>query len=308
MTLKTSLNSKIGTGAFTVDVEDGVSIAMRDAFHKVVPQTDRVVRTTQNILELLDKHQTKGTFFILGEVAQDFPKLITEIADLGHEIGVHGYHHLQFFRMTPTKAKEELSSAKKLIEDITGNEVKGHRAPAFSIIPKTAWGLEVISEVGFQYDSSIIPIKSSRYGWAGFPKDIVTMTLESGKSIIEVPISTVNYFGKSVPFSGGSYMRLFPKWFIQSIFEKQSKNRPIIHYMHPYELDTTPYPTYYFEELKKSTLLKELKMRSNWINRGSVYDKLDTILNRHSFTTLHNIIEKANENQSISSLNIKDCF
>src|SRR5690625_2741876 len=147
---------------FTVDIEDGVSIAMRDAFSVESEQTTRVVGLTQKILGLLDNYNTKGTFFVLGQVAEKFPEIVREIAEEGHELGVHGYNHLQFFRMTQEQAFEELDRAKKLIEDISGCEVFGHRAPAFSITPETEWGLDVIAEVGFTYDSSIMPIDGIR--------------------------------------------------------------------------------------------------------------------------------------------------
>lgn len=276
--------------AFTVDVEDGISIAMRDAFSIESEQSQRVLHLTNQILDLLDHYQVKGTFFVLGQVAEKFPELIRQIANAGHELGVHGYNHLQFFRMNRSTAFEELSTAKKIIEDISGQEVSGHRAPAFSITPDTKWGLDVIAEAGFLYDSSIMPIAGIRYGWPGFKQDIQTLKTPSGHSLVEVPMSTVNILGRNIPAGGGGYLRLFPfrftKWAVETIASEYS---PIV-YLHPYELDTERYPDYYFEALKTVDLLKQVKMRSMWINRSSVEPKLRKLLKNYEFKTMIDLV------------------
>ncbi|PWN07797.1 polysaccharide deacetylase family protein [Rhodohalobacter mucosus] len=276
---------------FTLDVEDGVSIAMRDIFGKNTEQTDRVVTYTKQIIELLGKHGVTGTFFVLGEVAKKFPDLLKAIAKADHEIGVHGYHHLQFFRMTPDEAFQELTSAKKLIEDLTGSEVAGHRAPAFSITPETEWGLDVIAKAGFIYDSSIMPVRGRRYGWPGFSKDITTIPTGYG-NLIEVPMSVGSVFGKEMPVCGGGYLRLFPYRFTRRMIEQILQKRPAVVYMHPYELDTEPYPDYYFEELRKTDLLTQLRMRSMWINRKTIFSKLDDLLTQSNFVPMIHLVNE----------------
>lgn len=276
--------------AFTIDVEDGISIAMRDAFSVESPQTDRVIHLTEKILELLSRRGVKGTFFILGVVAEEFPDLVKRIASENHELGVHGYNHLQFFRMNRDKAFQELDRAKKLIEDISGKEVYGHRAPAFSITPETKWGLDVIAEAEFEYDSSIMPISGIRYGWPGFPENICHIKTSEGYDLTEVPMSVVKLPGKRIPVCGGGYLRLFPEWITKKAFESITEERPAIVYIHPYELDTERYPEYYFNELKKSGFLRRNKMKSMWINRKSVYSKLSSLLEKYEFEPLINII------------------
>lgn len=282
---------KLYRSAFTVDVEDGVSIAMRDVFSKKVEQTDRVVTHTTRILDLLEEYETKATFFVLGEVAEKFPELVRSISMKGHELGVHGYHHLQFFRMNPKEAYRELSEAKKLIEDLSGQQVLGHRAPAFSITPETEWGLDVIADVGFTYDSSIMPVRGRRYGWSGFSKEITTVQTPAGSQIIEVPLSVAPFLGREIPVCGGGYLRLFPFGFTKRMFEKIAKKRPVILYMHPYELDTKPYPDYYFEELNDAGFLKRNKMKSAWINRKTVFSKLEKLLECYQFVPVKDLIE-----------------
>lgn len=291
------MSKSLNKSAFTVDVEDGISIAMRDAFSVQSEQTRRVVSLTEKILNLLDKYGVKGTFFVLGQVAEKFPELIKQISGEGHELGVHGYNHLQFFKMTREKALEEISSAKKRIEDITGTEVFGHRAPAFSITPETKWGLDVIAEAGFTYDSSIMPISGIRYGWPGFPRDISRIKTPSGHELTEVPMSTVKVMGRHIPVCGGGYLRLFPEWITEKAFERIIKDRPAIVYLHPYELDTEPYPDYYFDELEKASFWKRNKMKSMWINRETVYPKLTSLLEDYEFEPIINIVRKRKYNQ-----------
>jgi len=282
------------TAALTLDIEDGISIAMRDAFSVKSEQTDRVVRLTEKILELLSQKEVSGTFFVLGQVAEKFPKLVKKISEEGHELGVHGYHHLQFFRMSREEAYEEISSAKKLIEDISGQQVYGHRAPAFSITPETKWGLDVIAKAGFIYDSSIMPAKGFRYGWPGFPRNIHSLKTPSGDELIEVPLSTLNILGYNVPVCGGSYLRLSPYAFTKMACERILKKRPVIFYLHPYELDTERYPDYYYDQLDKVGFVKRNKMKSMWINRKTVYPKLSSLLETYEFDKMINIVRRRN--------------
>ena len=210
--------------ALTIDLEDAHNIGMYDLFGIQASPSKAVVRNTMRILEILGAYNVRATFFVLGEVARTFPSLIRLIADQGHEIGVHGYHHIQFFRMNPKRAFEALSLAKKEIEQISGYHVLGHRAPAFSVRPDTAWVLETLAEVGFKYDSSIVPCKGRRYGWPGFPKDINVIKLSGGETIVEAPLSTINLLGKNIPVCGGGYLRHFPflytRWAIRRVEKK----------------------------------------------------------------------------------------
>lgn len=292
----------LNKSAFTIDVEDGISIAMRDVFQMNSPQTSRVVSLTNKILDLLKQKEVKATFFVLGQVAEKYSGLVKKIASEGHELGVHGYNHLQFFRMSRKKAFEELSSAKKLIEDIAGCKVYGHRAPAFSITPETEWGLDVVAEAGFKYDSSIMPVNSKRYGWPGFQKDIHPLVTPSGEHLIEVPLSSLKILGYDLPVCGGGYLRWYPYLVTKMAFEYISRKRPVVLYLHPYELDTQRYPDYYFDQLKRSGILKRLKMKSMWINRKSVYPKLEKLLRNYHFDTIINLVREHTEDKEANKL------
>ena len=276
--------------AFSVDVEDGISIAMRDRFDTKVTQTNRVVSQTQKILDLLDATSTKATFFVLGDVAESFPELVREIDRNGHEIGVHGYSHIVFSRMNPNQARNEVRRAKLLLEDTTGSAVVGHRAPCFSISEQTAWALDVLLEAGFEYDSSIMPCSGIGYGWPGHPLDIGRINTPEGESIVEVPLTVASVAGKKMPALGGSYFRLLPYWICKKILTRIEKERPAIVYLHPYELDSERYPEYYFEKMKKSSLLTQIRMRSFWIRRGSLAERYSRLLAEHSFCPIRDLI------------------
>jgi len=294
--IKDSTNNSV----FSVDVEDGISLAMRDVFKKKISQTDRVVKTTAHILTLLDQFGVKATFFILGQVADQFPHLVKDIASRGHEIGAHGDNHLRFDRLNARKAKEELISAKGKLEDLTGAEVLGHRAPAFSITPKTPWAFDVIVSSGFKYDSSLMPYKYNE--WNKFPVNPCKVKTRKGNIITEVPIKPCKFGPLKFPYSGGSYLRLLPFSIVKAGF-KQNLGSSIL-YMHPYELDSKRYPDYYFDELKKSPILTQIKMRSMWLNRDKTSVKLEKLLSVFNFSTMHNYISCLEEEGQLKEYNL----
>jgi polysaccharide deacetylase family protein (PEP-CTERM system associated) len=277
--------------AVTVDVEDAISLAMRNFFNKRVEPTERVLKNTRQILNIFRAYDVKGTFFILGEVADKYPSLVKEIDRAGHEIGVHGFSHIEFFKMTPGKAFNEISNAKKLLEDIIGKQVFGHRAPAFSINRGTSWAFDVIADAGFTYDSSVMPVNAVRYGWGKFNKDIHCMDLEQGKKLLEVPLSTYKILGREMPVCGGGYFRLFPYFVNRYAFRKILKKRPVIVYIHPHEIDTGPYQQFYMKLISKASFKQKYHIKSFWLNRGSVEKKIRKLLQEFSFTTIYNLID-----------------
>ncbi|MBN2210654.1 MAG: DUF3473 domain-containing protein [Sedimentisphaerales bacterium] len=278
--------------AFTIDVEDYWNIFHRDWLGQNIPPTDAVVRNTQWFLQILDEFNTKATFFILGEVAESFPDLVRTIAQAGHEIGVHGYHHRQIFKLTRDDFHREVAKAKKLLEDITGNSIHGHRAPAFSINQETQWALEVLAEEGFIYDSSVFPIAGKRYGWPEFSPDIQILDLPNNQSIIEAPLSIVRMFGKAFPAGGGGYIRHFPYFVTRQALRSINKQRPAIVYCHPYEIDITP-KSYTYSKLSLKSRCKAMRFHYVQLrNRRSVKDKMRRLLQTFFFTTLYKIICK----------------
>jgi polysaccharide deacetylase family protein (PEP-CTERM system associated) len=228
--------------AITVDVEDYYQVS---AFNKQVTKADwegyesRVYDNTHRILKIFDDNNIKGTFFVLGWVAERNKKLIKEIADLGHEVACHGYSHDLVYNQTPDKFLDETSQSKAIIEDIIGSAIKGYRAASYSITGRSLWALDILSECGFTYDSSIFPIVHDRYGIPGAKTMPHRLTTDKGNEIVEFPLSTVGVMNRRLPVSGGGYFRLFPYWLSKAGLNRVNQNdrMPFIFYMHPWEID-----------------------------------------------------------------------
>ena len=289
MKYKVKKVGEINKIALTIDVEDGLSLAMRDVFGKHKPQTDRVYRTTREILNVMAERGVKGTFFTLGMVAKDYPQLIREIVREGHELAVHGYSHYRVFNLTKQEFFNELRRAKNILEEVSGEKIIGHRAPAFSISKHTPWAFEVLAELGFEYDSSVMPIASEYHGIKGFPKSMAEIVTSKG-GLIEFPITTTMMFRKAIPFSGGTYLRLLPLKFLENLFLKETAKNPSVLYFHPYEFDREPYPEEYFKLMREISLISQLKLRSNFINRSKSIEKFNALLSSFEFDTMKNIV------------------
>lgn len=276
--------------ALTIDVEDYQNVFARDWLGRDGPPTDAVVANTERLLALFAEAEVRGTFFVLGEVAEAFPKLIHDIASAGHELAVHGYYHRQIFKLTPETFRREVADAKARIEDLIGCPVIGHRAPAFSIMPETRWALDVLADVGIRYDSSIFPISGRRYGWPGFRPDIHTMTLDGGAEMIEVPLSTVSILGRRLPACGGGYLRHFPGFVTRWAFRRVQRKRPAVLYMHPYEVELSP-PAIETGHLdpdaaQRAKRLHRLQLR----NRHTVEAKVCALLSEFQFAPMREVI------------------
>jgi polysaccharide deacetylase family protein (PEP-CTERM system associated) len=227
-------------GTFTVDVEDYFQVS---AFASVIRPEDwehyecRVEQGTRQILELAAKHSTRGTFFVLGWIAERYPHLVREIQAAGHEIGCHSYWHQLVYELGPARFRADLVKARDTLEDITGHRVRLYRAPSFSITRQSLWGLEILVEEGFDGDSSIYPIRHDRYGIPGSPKIPHTIETPAGR-IREFPGMTCSVAGLTVPVGGGGYLRLFP-WSVTSQLLRQirQEGRPLNVYLHPWEVD-----------------------------------------------------------------------
>ena len=228
--------------ALTIDVEDYFHV---EAFANVISSAHwdhypiRVERNTFRLLELLGRRNVQATFFILGWVADRCPALVRAIVDSGHEIGSHGYGHQMLTRGNQASFRADLTRAKSAIEDQTGSRVTCFRAPSYSITSKTLWALEILGEFGFEYDSSIFPIRHDYYGIPDAPRFPHYWSLKSGARLLEFPPSTVRILGINVPIAGGGYLRLLPykvtAWAIRRLNQKE--DQPAMVYLHPWEID-----------------------------------------------------------------------
>jgi polysaccharide deacetylase family protein (PEP-CTERM system associated) len=228
--------------ALTVDVEDYFHVA---ALAPSIPRETwasrepRVVANTQRLLAILGQFGVRGTFFILGWVAERYPQLVRDIAACGHEIACHGFSHRLVYEQSPEEFYEETRRAKNLLEDISGSAVHGYRAASYSIVRKSLWALDILADLGFVYDSSIFPVRHDRYGIPDAERVPHRMSTPKGKSIVEWPLATARILGMRLPVAGGGYFRLLPyrlsRWGLASINRREM--RPFIFYLHPWEID-----------------------------------------------------------------------
>ncbi|HEY0872597.1 MAG TPA: XrtA system polysaccharide deacetylase [Vicinamibacterales bacterium] len=227
--------------AMTIDVEDYFHVS---AFDGVVPRSSwatlecRVERNTDRLLAIFADAGLKGTFFVLGWVAERYPQLVRRIAEAGHEIASHGYAHRLVYDLTPSMFREDIRRSKAVIEEASGRVVAGYRAPSYSITPRSLWALDILIEEGFGYDASIFPIHHDRYGIPVSARHPYQLQREAGE-LIEVPGSTVQWGPLNMPVAGGGYFRILPyewtAWGIRRINERE--RRAAIFYLHPWEID-----------------------------------------------------------------------
>ncbi len=229
--------------ALTVDVEEYYQATVfegeihRENWEEMPP---RVEKNTLRVLDLLDEEQITGTFFVVGWVAVKYPGLVREIQTRGHEMASHGYEHQLVYQQGPDGFRDDIRRSKHILEDILGVEVRGYRAPTFSITPKTPWAHSILAEEGYRYSSSVYPIRHDRYGWPGFPSTPTKMTFEDGRDIWELPLSTANLGNIHIPFGGGGYFRIYPYW-LSRLLLANSRREPVglpIVYFHPWEVDS----------------------------------------------------------------------
>ncbi len=226
--------------AMTVDVEDYFQVG---AFENDISRKDwndlecRIERNMDVILGMFDDYSVKATFFTLGWIAERYPHIIRQITDNGHELASHGMNH---FRVSDQDRGEFMTDARRsreLLEDIGGQQVKGYRAPSFSIGEKNLWALDVLLEAGYKYSSSIYPIKHDHYGMPSAPR--FAFRPVKGTDFLEMPVTTANISGRKIPCGGGGYFRLLPYFISRSLMKRVNDRdgEACIFYFHPWEID-----------------------------------------------------------------------
>lgn len=227
--------------AMTIDVEDYFQVS---AFAPHIPKESwptlpcRVEANIERILGMLDAQGIKATFFTLGWIAERYPAMVRQIVDHGHELASHGYGHERASDLTEQQFRDDIGRSKRILEDISGHEVKGYRAPSFSIGTNNLWALDVLHSEGYRYSSSIYPVRHDHYGMPDAPRFAFYPKSEDG--LLELPITTVRLMNRNLPAGGGGYFRFFPyalsRWLMQQV--NQRDGQPAIFYFHPWEIDT----------------------------------------------------------------------
>lgn len=219
-------------------VEALSEICTRDTWD-TLPST--IVSNTRRLLRLFRRFNAKATFFTVGWCAEKHPSLIYEVAADGHEIACHSYYHRRVDTLTPEEFKHDTERAIDALLKATGNRVLGYRAPSWSMGVRTPWAFETLSNLGFEYDSSIFPIKHDIYGMPDGPRKAFRMQFESNRTLFEVPGSTFRLMGANVPIGGGGFLRHSPYWYTRRRIQAINDDGDAVNvYVHPWELDDNP--------------------------------------------------------------------
>jgi polysaccharide deacetylase family protein (PEP-CTERM system associated) len=271
--------------AFSVDVEDYFQVAaLAPAVSRETwsARESRVECNTHVLLDLLATRDIHGTFFVLGWIAERHPQLVRRIAAAGHEIASHGFSHQLIYRQSPSEFRSETTHSKALLEDLTGTPVLGYRAASFSITARSLWALDVLIDLGFQYDSSVFPIRHDRYGIPSASPEPGRIAAPSGRTIAEFPMSAASFCGLRVPVSGGGYFRLLPYWVTRAGLRQINAARqlPFTFYLHPWEIDP-----------------EQPRVRVGWLSRFRHYTnlhrcqgRLRRLLGDFSFGTMREVL------------------
>ena len=237
-----------------MEMINALSIDLEEWYHSELVEGRRfsfsqATEATRPVLDLLDRYQTKASFFVVGEVAEQNPGLIQSIFERGHEIGCHTFSHKLVWSLDENLFREELGHFHSIMEKILGKvAIKGFRAPCFSIDNRNRWALRVLLDFGYQYDSSIFPLKiNPLYGVSGAPTRPYRISLEDVRKedpqspLMEFPLCPLMIGRLKIPISGGFYLRALPSYFLYWGLKRINRSQPFLVYFHPWEgYDKTP--------------------------------------------------------------------
>lgn len=280
--------------AMTVDVEDYFQVS---AFEKTIDRAQwdnipcRVEGNMNRILNLFAKKNVHATFFTLGWVAERYPDLIRRIVNEGHELASHGFMHTRVTQQSPEEFRADIIKTKNLLEEISGVEVKGYRAPSYSIGAANLWALDELHEAGYQYSSSIYPVKHDLYG---MPEASRFSFYPRGKQgILEIPITTIRFGDKNIPCGGGGFFRLYPyvvsRWALRSV--NKNENQPGMFYFHPWEIDP--------DQPRQTNINLKTRFR-HYLNLKRMEGRLQALLEDFEWDRMDNIFLNKKINQEMN--------
>ncbi|MCX6644318.1 MAG: polysaccharide deacetylase family protein [Candidatus Bathyarchaeota archaeon] len=265
----------------TVDVEDWYHGISR--YVEVPSPKSRLQYSLPIILDLLREYRAKATFFVLGEVAQNFPELVERIVAEGHEVGCHGFSHRHIEEIGAVAFDEEVRKATRLLEKICGSPILSFRAPIFSITKSTFWGLKIIKKNGYIFDSSIFPTYHPFYGIPNEPCQPHAISFSDKKNndledeIIEFPILTRRFLNTNIPVGGGAYLRFLGQLLLaNSVINMNTKGWPATIYIHPWELDS------FVPDVKFNPAIRFITFH----NVGKTKRYLETLLRTFKFVSI----------------------
>ncbi len=272
----------------TIDVEDWFHILDSPAvpaIEKWDSLESRLERNLERILEILDEHDVKGTFFWLGWIAERHRDLVLRCQAGGHEIASHSYGHVLAYETGREQFRQDIDRAKKALEDITGQPILGFRAPGFGITGDARWAFDVIEQAGYTYDSSVFPTNRGHGGIAGSQLGPHLIETSNGP-LREIPMSIVEVMGKRFNLFGGGYLRISPLWLIRWGIERlKASNQPLVIYLHPREIDPD----------HPRLPLGTVRRFKSYVNLKSTAPKLEWLCHNLSFRLMRDFSEEAFE-------------
>lgn len=277
----------------SIDVEDYRQILSLRFRGQCGPATAEFERNMDAVLGHLAAARARATLFVTGTVARDHPALVRRWAAMGHEIACHGYDHTPIWAMSAAALRDDLQRARRTIEDATGRSVAGYRAPVFSIRWDTLWALDLVRQAGFTYDSSIVPVRTRRYGLDGFDPRPRLYALPGGGDLVEIPLGTGRWLWRQVPMGGGGYFRLFSYRLVRrAVTRAQAAGRPFVVYCHPDEFGHQPFRAADLATgWRQKAAATIIAMRSN-LGRRKVPRTLGRLLSEFRFVPLGALAER----------------
>lgn len=271
--------------ALSVDVEDWyqvsdftglVDLEAWDRWPRRLPES------LGRVLDVLERHGARATFFVLAWNAERDPGLVKAIHAAGHEVASHGYAHRLVYGQTPDEFRADVARSLDALQAVTGERVLGYRAPSFSITGRSRWALDVLLDLGLAYDASVFPIRRGLYGVPAAPRFPHTILARGERRLLEFPMSTVRIAGVNVPFSGGGYLRLLPARAVEAgVAWLNRGGHPAHVYVHPWELDP------------EQPRLRPARRTWHYVNLGTTAVKLERLLRRFRFAPVRDVLAVA---------------
>lgn len=264
--------------ALSFDIEEWYQAIMFDRNDYNDNEITRLPKNISEILSILNRHNTRATFFIVGILARKYPDVIKMIAHNGHEICSHGYLHRPVYRISRQEFIKDIGQSLEILKCSVGTQILGYRAPTWSITKNTEWAIEVLRSFGLKYDSSIYPMSGTIFN----SRDHERFPYEIKNNFFEFPPSTFKILGYNFPFSGGTFLRLFPSGFIKNkILDINKKGHPAVVYFHSWE----------FEEVASMPKMPKLKYLAQYHNHGSVRQKIESLLQNFKFSSIKEVLQ-----------------
>jgi peptidoglycan-N-acetylglucosamine deacetylase len=232
------------------------------------PAPARYPDLVRRILAFLEERDARGTFFVVGDIAERDPGLVRDIAGAGHEIGFHGWRHVPLPEQPADQFRSETIRGKALLEDLAGREVLGFRAPIFSLVPESRWAVDVLLDTGFTYSSSVLPVRNPLFGDPSSP----AAPFRWPNGLLELPCPVARIGSIGLPYLGGVYLRLLPR-FVSVAAARRAAARAGLQwvYCHPYDFD--PDEPYWVVPV-----VGRFGSRLFWLNRRHMFSKVAAAL------------------------------